>query len=308
MPSKIDNPQGKTSWTVGELLDWTAKFLVGKGSESPRLDAEVLLAESLGCRRIELYTRYTETASEKSRQRFRELVRQRLEGCPVAYLVGRKEFFSLPLEVSPAVLIPRPESEFVVMECLRLAAGLPAPTVLDLGTGSGNLAVTIAHRHPGACVTAVDISPEALQVAARNAARHGVADRIVFLEGDLFAPLPAGKRFDFVVGNPPYIVRDEIARLAPGVRDFEPRLALDGGADGFAVFDRLVAGAGDFLQPGGYLIIEIGAPQEKHGREKLAALAGYELAPTIHDYSGHPRVLCALFSPGHSRGVNAPAK
>jgi release factor glutamine methyltransferase len=210
----------------------------------------------------------------------------------VAYLVGRKEFFSLPLEVSPAVLIPRPESEFVVIECLRFAKEMSEPAVLDIGTGSGNLAVAIAQQHKAARVTTVDLSPEALEIARRNAARHGVAERITFLPGDLFAPVPAGTKFDFIVSNPPYIAHDDIAGLAVGVRDYEPHLALDGGPDGYAVFDRLIAGARDYLKPGGHLIIEIGAPQEKAARTKLTS-ASYELADTIHDYSGHPRVLRA---------------
>jgi release factor glutamine methyltransferase len=161
-------------WTIGRLLDWTTKFLGQKGSESPRLDAQVLLAHALGCKRIELYTRHDELASDEARTKFRELVRKRIEGCPVAYLVGRKEFFSLEFEVGPAVLIPRPDTECVVTECLQLAKGLAEPHILDIGTGSGCLAVTAAVRHKGARVTAVDLSPKALAVAARNAAKHTV--------------------------------------------------------------------------------------------------------------------------------------
>lgn len=289
----MDNPAAKASWTVGELLDWTAGYLAQQGAEYPRLDAEVLLAHALDCKRIELYTRHSEPASPEVRKRYRELINQRVEGCPVAYLVGRKEFFSLALEVSPAVLIPRPESEFVVIECLRLAKDLPEPTILDIGTGSGNLAVAIAQQHKTAQVTAVDSSPEALAVAGRNASKHGVAERITFLQGDLFAPVPAGQKFDFVVSNPPYIPTADIAGLAVGVKNYEPHRALDGGPDGFAVFDRLIAGAKDCLNPGGHLIIEIGAPQEKRARAKLLAVGGYELAETVQDYSGHPRVVRA---------------
>lgn len=289
---------GEEPWTIGRLLDWTAGFLAKKGSESPRLDTEVLLAQALGCRRIDLYTRYEELAPEDARQRFRELVRRRIEGCPVAYLVNRKEFFALPFEVGPAVLIPRPESEFVVMQCLQLAKEMEAPRVLDIGTGSGNLAVTVAFNHPGVRVTAVDLSPEALAVAARNAAKHGVADRVRFLEGDLFAPVPAGETFDFILSNPPYIPRGEIRRLPAGVRDYEPHLALDGGPDGYAVLDRLLSGAPAYLKPGGYLIVEIGSPQEAPARQRFQSHAGYELAPTILDYSRHPRVLCARWRPG----------
>jgi release factor glutamine methyltransferase len=282
------------SWTVGGLLEWTIKFLNEKGCEFPRLDAQVLLAHVLGCKRIDLYgQRYTEPADEDVRRRYRELIRKRIEGCPVAYLVGRKEFYKLDFEVTRDVLIPRPDSEMVVMTYLEVAKSLPSPRIIDLGTGSGNLAVAVAHQHKGARVVATDISPAALVVAARNAAKHGVAERIQFVCGDLFAPVPVGERFDFVLSNPPYIPRDEIPKLEPGVRDYEPHRALDGGPDGYEVLERLAAQTLDFLTPGGYLIIEIGAPQEQEARRRIAAYAGYELAPTIHDYSGHPRVLKA---------------
>jgi release factor glutamine methyltransferase len=281
-------------WTIGSLLNWTARFLAQKGVESHRLDAEVLLAQSLGCRRIDLYgLRHGETASEEVRQRFRELVRRRLEGCPVAYLVGRKEFFSLEFEVGPAVLIPRPDSELLVTECLALVKPLSAPRVLDLGTGSGNLAVAVAHQHKAAQVTAVDISPDALAVARGNAERNGVADRIRFLEGDLFAPVPAGETFDVVLSNPPYIPHGDIPGLPAGVRDYEPHRALDGGASGFEVFNRLVDGALAFLKPEGHLLIEIGSPQEAPARQRLQQRPHYELGPTLYDASRHPRVLRA---------------
>lgn len=292
-PSQIQNPQARSAWTIGTLLDWTAKHLAQKGSEYPRLDAEVLLAHALNAKRIELYTRYEEEATAEVRERFRELVRRRLEGCPVAYLVGRKEFYALEFEVNASVLIPRPESEFVVMECLRLARELARPRVLDLGTGSGNLVVAVAKNHPGAEVTAVDLSPEALDVARRNATRHGVADRIRFLEGDLFAPVPSGARFDFILSNPPYIAQEDMDSLPVGVKDYEPHRALDGGPGGYVVLERILAQAGPFLRPGGYLIVEIGAPQEVPVRQRFSLQPGFELLPTIHDYSRHPRVLCA---------------
>src|SRR5579875_1165652 len=178
LPEKNHTVSTEQPWTIGRLLDWTTQFFRQKGFESPRLDAEVLLAHALGCKRIDLYIRHTEEATEQSRQRFRELVRQRIEGCPVAYLVGRKEFFSLEFEVHRAVLIPRPDSECLVDECLRLAKELAEPAILDMGTGSGCLAVAVAKHHPTAQLTAVDISAEALAVASRNAAKHGVAERI----------------------------------------------------------------------------------------------------------------------------------
>jgi release factor glutamine methyltransferase len=280
-------------WSIGGLLDWTASYLVKKGSKFPRLDAEVLLAHALECRRIELYTRYEEPAPEEVRARFRELVQRRVEGCPVAYLVGRKEFFSLQLEVSPAVLIPRPESEFVVLECLRLAKDIAAPRILDVGTGSGNLSIAVAHQHKNAQVTTVDSSGEALAVAARNAAKHEVAERIRFLQGDLFAPLSPGEIFDFVLCNPPYIAHEDMPSLAPGVRNYEPHLALDGGPGGYVVFDRVIGQARNYLVPGGQLIVEIGAPQHEEARARISAYPEYELAETIYDGSRHPRVLRA---------------
>jgi release factor glutamine methyltransferase len=282
------------TWTVGSLLNWTATFLAQKGCESPRVDAEVLLAHALGCKRIDLYgMRHAEPAPDDVRQRYKDLIRKRVEGCPVAYLVGRKEFFSLELEVNPAVLIPRPDSEVAVMECLALAKAQAAPRILDIGAGSGNLAIAIARRHPGAQVTAVDISEDALAVARRNAEKHGVANRIAFLKGDLFAPFTGSEPFDFIVSNPPYIPTPDLPGLPPGVRDYEPRLALDGGPDGYQVFQKLVAAARQYLREGGWLIVEIGAPQEAEARNRIGQFAEYELSPTIRDFSGHPRVLKA---------------
>jgi release factor glutamine methyltransferase len=258
------------------------------------VDAEVLLAEALHCKRIDLYgVRHAEPASDETRQRYRKLIGKRVEGCPVAYLVGRKEFYSLEFEVSPAVLIPRPDSELVVMECLALAKPLAAPRICDIGTGSGNLAVAIAKHQPGAQVTAVDISADALAIARRNAEKHGAAERIAFVQSDLFNSLETVDRFDFVVSNPPYIPASELQGLPVGVRDYEPHLALSGGPDGFQMADRLFAEAAAFLKPGGWLIIEIGAPQEAATRQRLAAHGGYQLEPTVYDFSGHPRVLKA---------------
>ena len=228
-----------------------------------------------------------------SAAKFKELVQQRVKGCPVAYLVGRKEFFSLDFEVNRDVLIPRPDTETVVVECLRLAKEMTAPTVLDIGTGSGCLAVAVAKYHKTAQVTVVDVSAATLAVAARNAERNGVAERIRFLEGDLYAPLSAGERFDFILSNPPYIPHDDLAALPVGVRDFEPLTALDGGPDGYAVFDRLIAGAAERLNPGGCLIVEIGSAQEGPARQRIESLGAFDLGKTILDGSGHPRVLRA---------------
>jgi release factor glutamine methyltransferase len=280
-------------WTLGALLDWTAKHLAQKNIDTARLDAEVLLAHVVGCKRIDLYgMRYAEVATPEVRQSFRDLIRRRLEGCPVAYLVGRKEFYGLELKVTPAVLIPRPDSEHVVIECLRLAKTITNPRIVDVGVGSGNLAITIAKHLASAEVTAIDKSADALKIAQENAAKHGVAERIRFLHGDLFAPLGPDEQFHFIVSNPPYIADEDMPKLPVGVREYEPHLALQGGPGGFVVFDRLIAESRTRLLPGGYLIVEIGSPQEKVARERLAAIAEFVLAPTIFDFSGHPRVLC----------------
>jgi release factor glutamine methyltransferase len=281
------------AWTLGALLDWTAKHLAHKGVEYPRLDAEVLLAHAVGCQRIDLYgTRYAEIAAPDVRQGFRELIRRRLEGCPVAYLVGRKEFYGLTLLVSPAVLIPRPDTETVVVEALALAKKLEAPHIIDIGTGSGAIAIALARHHPRAQVTAVDISAEALEVARRNAETYGVAERSRFLRGDLLTPVDA-ESFDIIVSNPPYIATEDLPKLPVGVRQYEPRTALDGGPGGFGVFDRLVEQARTRLLSGGYLIVEIGTLQEESARQKLAAIAEFQLAQTVRDAARNPRVLVA---------------
>ena len=171
------------------------------------------------------------------------------------------------------------------------------PRILDIGTGSGCLAVTVAKYGKTVQMAAVDLSAAALAVASRNAVKHGVAERIRFLEGDLFAPIPAGERFDFILSNPPYIPHADIVSLAPGVRDYEPHAALDGGSDGFAVFDRLIAGAPERLKPGGFLIVEIGSEQEAPARQRIEAAGVYELGTTILDGSQHPRVLRARLRP-----------
>lgn len=282
------------AWTLGALLDWTAKHLAEKGSEYPRLDAEVLLAHAAGCRRIDLYgMKHGEEASPEVRQRYKDLIRKRIEGCPVAYLVGKKEFYGLEFQVSPAVLIPRPDSEHVILECLKHAKSVDEPRILDIGVGSGNLALTLAKHLPKSQVTAIDKSDDALAQAKVNAERLGVIDRVRFLQGDLFSPLKSGEEFDFIVSNPPYIAREDLDKLPIGVRDYEPKLALDGGIGGYEVFDRLVDQARPFLASGGYLIVEIGSPQEQHCREKIESYPEYELAATVRDFSNHPRVLKA---------------
>jgi release factor glutamine methyltransferase len=290
-----DEPEkpGDEAWTIGRLLGWTADYLKRRGSESPRLDAEVMLAHALKCQRVELYTHFNDEVAEPARKGFRELVLKRAGGSPVAYLVGRKEFFSLTFAVSPDVLIPRPESEFVVTEYLAVSHGLESPRCVDVGTGSGCLAIASAHRQPQARFVAIDISKRALAVAQANAAQLGVADRIDFRLGDRLAPLEGEGAFDAIVANPPYIATDQIDQLEAGVKDYEPRLALDGGPDGLAMVSRLIEEAPAYLRPGGHLILEIGSAQEAPVRALIEGQPSLRLAPTVYDHAKHPRVIRA---------------
>lgn len=278
------------TWTVRRLLTWTEDFLRKKGFESPRLEAQILLAHALGCSKIDLYVRHEEEPPEGKRTAFREMIKKRSEGMPVAYLVGFREFYSLPFAVSPAVLIPRPETETLVLQALGALKAHASPRVLDLGTGSGCIAITIAKQHKTAHVTAVDSSVAAVEIAKANAARHGVADRVTIVEGDLFAPV-AGQLFDVIVSNPPYIAHEEFTGLDVGVRDFEPRQALDGGVDGLNFYRRIAAEAAAQLAPGGTILVEIGHKQAPAVEALLTAQLGP--AKTYLDMLGRPRVVSA---------------
>lgn len=258
-------------WTIGRLLAWTTDYLERHGSESPRLDAEVLLATAKGCRRIDLYTAFEEVASDEVRAKFRAMVRERAEGTPVAYLVGRREFFSLSFRVTPAVLIPRPETEDLVVRMLDLAKEFPSECplrVCDVGTGSGILAICAAKHLPRAEITAVDISNEALQVAEDNARRLGFSDRIRFVQSDLMEALSPQDPFHLICSNPPYVSEEEFTRLPRDVRDHEPYQALVAGPRGTEVIARLVPQAAERLVPGGWLLVEI-SPMI---REEVAAI------------------------------------
>lgn len=279
------------TWTIGRLLTWTADYLKKQGSDSPRLDAEVLLAFARGCQRIELYTAFGDIADDKLRTQFRDLVRQRALGTPVAYLVGRREFYSISFRVTPAVLIPRPETEFVVIEVLDRIKGLGDAAVADIGTGSGAIAVSVAKHAPRARVTAVDLSPTALEVARGNIVEQGLSDRVECVLGDLLEPLPAGTQFDVIASNPPYVSESEYASLARDVKDHEPRLALVGGPTGAEVIARLVSDAADRIRTGGFLIMEISPMILDRVKEIAAADLRWRLAAVVKDLAGYPRVV-----------------
>ncbi|MEI6240110.1 MAG: peptide chain release factor N(5)-glutamine methyltransferase [Planctomycetia bacterium] len=280
-------------WTVGRLLTWTADWLATKGSESPRLDAEVLLAHVRGCQRILLYTAFDTPVAEAERARFRELVKRRGEGEPVAYLVGSREFFSLPFTVTPAVLVPRPETEGLVVRVLDLCKPLATPRIVDVGTGSGAIAVTLAKHLPRARLAATDVSSAALAVARDNAVKHGVADRIDLFECDLLADPRVAGPWDVVVSNPPYVRDDEFESLPRDVRLHEPKGALVAGPTGVEIVARLAAAAVDRLSPGGWLVVEIGPAVAAAAEAALAAVPGLVPGPTLPDMAGLPRIVQA---------------
>ncbi len=279
-------------WTVLELLKWTTDYFGGKGIDGARLDAEVLLAHALGCDRLRLYVDYEKPVTPEERTRFRELVKRRAdERVPVAYLVGTKEFWSLSFEVTPDVLIPRPDTETLVEAALGALPEVDAEvTVLDVGTGSGAIALALASERPKARITATDASPEALAVAARNAERLGLADRVVFVEGDGLAAIE-GQRFDAIVSNPPYVRPDAVAGLAPELAH-EPAQALSFGdaADGTALLERIVADAPARLAARGWLGLELDPAQATQVQEWMME-GGFGDVTVHRDLGGRPRVV-----------------
>jgi release factor glutamine methyltransferase len=285
-------------WTLGRLLSWTSEFLRQHGSESPQLDAQLLLAHARQCRRIELFTSYHEVAPDEVRSHFRELVRQRAAGTPVAYLTGTREFYSLEFHVTPDVLIPRPETEFVILALLDLVKARPDPAeplaIADVGTGSGILATCVARHVPQSRVWATDISPAALEVARENCLRHAVADRVQLCAGDLLTAIAPDVQFDYVLSNPPYVSEREYASLPRDIRDYEPRQALLAGPTGVEVIQRLVPQAAAHLRPGGWLLLEVSPMIERAVHQLIAQDGRYDTSSTMPDLAGHPRVVRAV--------------
>jgi release factor glutamine methyltransferase len=279
------------TWTPLKLLAWSQEWFAKKGVDAPRLTGELLLAHALRCDRVRLYLDFDKPLGEPELAAFRELVKRRADGEPTAYLVGKREFYGRPFRVTPAVLVPRPETELLVEAAL---AALPeGGSALDLCTGSGAIGVSLALERKGARVVATDLSAEALAVARENAAALGAT--LELLEGDLFAPLPAGQRFDAIVSNPPYVPTGELVGLSREVRR-EPAMALDGGPDGLALLRRIVAGAPRWLAPGGTLLLEM---HESHA-EPLPALcreAGFANAEARKDLAGLWRYVVARRAP-----------
>ena len=287
--------------TIAGALREAATALRVAGLAEPRREAGSLLSHATGRDSAFLITHADEALTPSEREAFRAAVARRAAGEPFQYIVGRQEFYGLEFEVGPDVLIPRPETELLVEVALGLLKGSDAPLLCDVGTGSGCIAVTLLHERGDARCFALDVSPAALAVAARNAARHGVDERLRLLVSDCFEALRGGglgeARFDLVASNPPYIAESDLGGLQREVREHEPRVALTPGGDGLGVVRRLVAGAPRFLKPGGHLLLEIGFGQH----EQVAGLADpavWTLLDIHRDLQGIPRAAALRLNEG----------
>ena len=287
-----------TARTVRSLLRDSARALEQAGVAAPRLDAEVLLAEALQGRREDLVARPDRVLDADEAARFQEYVERRRQREPVAYILGRKEFWSMEFAVSPDVLIPRPASECILRRLLMLVETCGASRafrILDLGTGSGNLAVAAARQFPQAEVVAVDISSRALEIAKRNAHKHGVADRVHFQQGDAFNhKMEWSGLFHYIISNPPYIRREAVAGLVAEASDYEPAQAFDGGPDGLMFYETIIPLALKYLHRAGHLVVEIGDDQ-KDDVVGLFDEAGTSFKiEVLKDYDGKDRVVSAM--------------
>jgi release factor glutamine methyltransferase len=280
-------------WTILKLLNWTASYFASHDIAQSRATAEILLAHTLGLKRIDLYLRYDQPLHLEELTRFKTYIKRRVNAEPVAYITGEKEFWSLPFRVTPDVLIPRPDTECLVEATLVLlpdADPMPLQRVLELGTGSGAIVVALASERRSARYFALDRSLPAIRMARRNAERLGLSDKIDFFCSDWFVSIRSGMLFDIIVSNPPYIKRDEISRLQPEIARYEPRGALDGGPHGLDALEAIIRRSRAHLVPKGYLLLEIGYDQKASVAEIARKAGGYEQAVFFKDYSGMDRV------------------
>jgi release factor glutamine methyltransferase len=281
------------SWTVQRVLAWMTQDFTALAIPTPRLDAELLMCRALECDRVRLYMDMQRPLDARELEAARALVVRRRKREPVAYILGRREFYRHSFEVTRDVLIPRPETEVLVDRALEL---LPAETdlrALDLCTGSGAIAITLALERPQLQVDATDISQGALDVAARNAVQLDAADQVHFHHGDLFEALPEARGYALVVANPPYVANDEWSALAPEIRDHEPRAALLAGGEGLDVLARLCADVAEWLEPGASLLFEVGHTQAPRVMELLQAQRRFEAVVAHKDLAGVARIVGA---------------
>jgi len=283
--------------TILELLNWSTHCLRDHQVDNPRLNAELLLARSLNLSREELYTHLQDPYVEEEKGRFEGLIRKRLSGEPLQYILGYQEFWSIHFKVDPRVLIPRPETELLVEQSLSVltAACLKrTPYVLEIGTGSGAVAISLATELKDLFVVATDVSGEALLLARENARSAGVLQRIEFVNGDLFSPIrrmPDQEPFDLILSNPPYIHRSRIQNLAKEIKDYEPTMALNGGEDGMEFYRSIVSQGPSYLRRGGWLLLEVGKGQGKRLSAMIEAEGSFSRPERIKDLSGIERVV-----------------
>ncbi len=275
-------------WTIGSILKWSEQYFGSHGAETPRLDAEVLLSHLLGEKRIYLYVHFDQPMTSDELARYRELVRRRMAGEPVAYICGEKEFMGLTFKVTPAVLVPQPDTETLVEAAIERLRGKKSPRIADICTGSGAIALALAHYLPETSVAATDISADAVEIAKQNTETLELSERVQFFEGDLLAPLSGGT-YDAIVSNPPYIPSTEIENLPREVRA-EPKIALDGGPDGLDFYHRLVRESAALLKDGGFLAVECGDTQAGAISE-MAKSGGFGKTEIVRDLAGKERVV-----------------
>ena len=296
---RMKGSRRESSWNILELLKWTSTFFSSHDVEDPRASAEILLAHALHLERIDLYIRYDQPLSRDELARFKTFVKRRLNREPVAYITGGKEFWSMMLDVTPAVLIPRPETECLVETALSLLPEQPfagecpsPPRVLELGTGSGAVVLAVASRRPLFCYFATDLSESAVRTAKRNAVHHRLDRKVRFITGDWFAPISRTRGcFDMILSNPPYVPTPDIPGLQPEIARHEPIQALDGGQDGLRCLNRIIETAHRHLKPGGRLILEIGDQQRDDVDRIIATCDKYRDVHFLRDYSGRWRVV-----------------
>ena len=277
--------------TLLEVIAKTTEFFSAKGIESPRLNAELLVGHVLGLPRMQLYLQFERPLAEPELEKLRPLVRRRGQREPLQYLLGETEFFHLRLKVDRRALIPRPETE-LLCELVTQRLTSPPAAILDLGTGGGAVALALAAFYPGAAVTAVDVSAEALALAGENAGALGLAGRVRFLRSDWFEAVDPAARFELIVSNPPYLTDAELATAAPEVREHEPHLAVAAGTGGLAALGRILAEAPRFLTPAGLLALETGIDQHA-GLRAGAVAAGFPRVESQRDLTGRDRYLLA---------------
>jgi len=297
LPPSTNNPSAVANWTTRTLLEWMRSAFEAKGIDSPRLSAEMLLGHVIGCERLQLYTQADRPAGADELARLREYVTRALRHEPIQYIVGEAWFFSHPFTVDSRVLIPRPSTETLLEHALQSLREREADSpvrIADIGTGSGCISISALKALPDATCLAVDLSPEAIELASANAERHGVLDRIEFAQGDLLGPLEGREAFDLILSNPPYIPDHEWDAVEPNVKDHEPPMALRSGPTGLELVGRLIEGAPTLIQRGGRLSIELAACTADQALELATQHALLADAEILKDLDGLPRVLTAL--------------